>query len=251
MILLKILGILALVLLGLLILYLLVLVISSLLVNPGKEYDTNSRFYHFLLYSFTAISLKVCRIHIHVTGSELLPTNGRFLLVSNHRSKFDPIVTWQSFRQAELAFISKDENLHIPIFGRIIRRCCYLSIDRENPKNAMKTIQRSVRLIQTDQASIAVYPEGTRSKTLELLPFHNGVLKIAQKAHVPIVVLTVQGTETIKTLAPWRASHVYIDILEVLDADTISDQRTADLGAHIYSCMEKQLTKNNEGGSLL
>ena len=233
MILLKILGILALVLLGLLILYLLILVISSLLVNPNKEYDTNSRFYHFLLYSFTAISLKVCRIHTHVTGGELLPTDGRFLLVSNHRSKFDPIVTWQAFRRAELAFISKDENLHIPIFGRIIRRCCYLSIDRENPKNA-----------------IAVYPEGTRSKTLELLPFHNGVLKIAQKAQVPIVVLTVQGTETIKTLAPWHASHVYIDILEVLDTDTIAHQRTADLGTHIYACMEKQLTKKNEGGSL-
>lgn len=250
MILLKILGILALVLLGLLILYLLILVISSLLVNPNKEYDTNSRFYHFLLYSFTAISLKVCRIHTHVTGGELLPTDGRFLLVSNHRSKFDPIVTWQAFRRAELAFISKDENLHIPIFGRIIRRCCYLSIDRENPKNAMKTIQRATRLIQTDQASIAVYPEGTRSKTLELLPFHNGVLKIAQKAQVPIVVLTVQGTETIKTLAPWHASHVYIDILEVLDTDTIAHQRTADLGTQIYACMEKQLTKKNEGGSL-
>ena len=183
-------------------LYFIFLFINGLLfVNMKKEYNEDSKYFRFLLNNSTAIAVKLIRIHISLTGREKLP-KGRFLLVSNHRSKFDPILTWHVFAKENLSFISKPENFKVPVYGRIIHRCCFMPIDRENPRKALKTIQRAISLIKNDVASVAVYPEGTRNYGEGLLPFHAAVLKIAQKAEVPIVVMTVQGTYEIQKNYP-------------------------------------------------
>lgn len=62
-------------------------------------------------------------------------------------------------KERNLAFVSKAENFQIPIFGRIIRRCCFMAIDRENPRNALLTIEKAAKLIASDEVSIGIYPE--------------------------------------------------------------------------------------------
>lgn len=228
--------------------YILLLCVGALLVNPKKEYTADSRFYRFLLYSSTAIAMKLLRIKPHCTGQELLPTDGRFLLVCNHRSNYDPIVTWHVLKRYDLAFISKAANFGIPIWGRLIRRCCFMAIDRENPKNALTTIRNAAALIQSNECSVAVYPEGTRSKTLELLPFHSGVFKIAQKAGVPIVVMTIQGTETIYKNIPFHHTDVSMHILKTISAEEVTGHRTCNLEKTIWMLMLEDLS--HEGGHL-
>ena len=223
--------------------YILLLIISALLVNTKKEYRQESKFYRFLLNSATFFAAKLIRIKLHVTGKELLPET-RFLMVSNHRSKFDPILSWLVFGDRQIAFISKPENFKVPVFGRLIHRLCFMPIDRENPRNAVKTINRAVDLINRDVATVAVYPEGTRNYGEGLLPFHNAMFKIAQKANVPIVVVTVKNTYDIQKNYPFHRSHVYIDIVRVLDADEAKKTKTAELGDKIRELM---LTKLNEG----
>jgi len=126
--------------LTLLILYFLFLGICALLVRPEKRYTKDSPFYRFLLESATACALKLLRIHVHVSGMQKLPQGKKLLFVGNHRSNYDPLITWHVFKKWKLAFVSKPSNFRIPFFGRIIRKCCFLPIDRENPRNAMKTI---------------------------------------------------------------------------------------------------------------
>lgn len=219
--------------------YLLFLSICALAVNPDKDYRRHSHFYRSLLNGAAAIALRVCRVKIHTTGAEKLPRE-RALYVCNHRSKFDPIVTWLALKEKNLAFISKPENFKVPIFGRLIRKCCFLPIDRQNPRNAIKTINKAAKLITSDQVSVAVYPEGTRSKNCELLPFHNGVFKIAQKASVPIVVLSIRGTERIHKRVPFHRSHVYLDVLAVFDADTLP-KHTEEIGNLVRQLLENSL----------
>lgn len=223
--------------------YLLLLGISALLVDEKREYGHDSPFYRALLYSATTCCVKLLRIHIHTAGTEKLPKDGRFLLVSNHRSNFDPILTWHVLKDRNLAFISKAENFRIPIFGRIIRRCCFLAIDRENPRNAIRTIDKAAELIEKDEVSIAVYPEGTRSKECVLLPFHNGVFKIAQKANVPIVVAAIQGTEQIHKNWLRRPSDIRFEIIETLPANYVKLNRTAAIGDRVRSDLTKALTE--------
>lgn len=181
---------------------------------------------------------------------EKLPKNERFLLVCNHRSKFDPILTWYVLRDYNLAFISKPENFKVPLYGRIIRRCCFMAIDRENPRNALKTIHQAAELIKQNEVSVAVYPEGTRSKTCELLPFHNGIFKIAKEAGVPIIVAAIQGTERIHKNYPWHASAVDIDIVDVVPADTIKNSRTNAIGNRARLKIDEALTEGNHHGEL-
>lgn len=224
-------------------LYLLLLRVSALLVDGKREYEQNSPFYRFLLYSATACCVKLLRIHMHTEGMEKLPKNGRFLLVSNHRSNFDPILTWHILKGYDLAFISKAENFRIPIFGRIIRKCCFMAIDRENPRNAIKTIEKAAQLIAKDEVSVAVYPEGTRSKECVLLPFHNGVFKIAQKASVPIVVAAIQGTEQIHKNYLRRRSDIRFEIVDILPGEYVKANRTAFISDRVHLKLSEVLPK--------
>lgn len=228
---------------GVIFAYIMLIVISALLVNMKKEYSRESRYYRFLLNSSTFFASKFIRIKLHVTGKELLPKS-RYLMVSNHRSKFDPILSWLVFGDQQITFISKPENFKVPVYGRLIHRLCFMPIDRDNPRNAVKTINRAVDLINRDVANVAVYPEGTRNYGEGLLPFHNAMFKIAQKANVPVVVVTVKNTYDIQKNFPLRRSHVYIDVVRVIDAVEVKKTKTAELGETIRELM---LTKLDEG----
>ena len=227
-------------LVGLLLAYVMLIIISSLFVNTKKEYQRESRYFRFLLNSSTWLASKILRIKLHVTGMEKLP-KGRFLLVSNHRSKFDPILSWLVFDKCQIAFISKPENFKVPVYGRIIHRLCFMAIDRENPRNAVKTINRAVDLLNRDVACVAVYPEGTRNFEEGLLPFHNAMFKIAQKANVPVAVVTVRNTYDIQKNYPLHRSHVYVDVVEVLSAEEVKAVKTAALGDKVRDLMLENL----------
>ena len=209
--------------------------ICSLFVK-NKEYEKHSRFYRWLLTTATTIGLWIVRVKIHTKGIEKMP-QGRFLLVQNHRSKFDPLVSWVVFKKQDVAFISKKSNFKVPIFGKIIRKCCFMAIDRENPRNAVKTVEKASELLKNDEVSVGVYPEGTRSYGKELLPFHNSVFKIAQKAGVPIVITGIDGTEKVAKRTPWKRTDVYLEVLDVIPAEEAKGMRTAEIGER----MQKKL----------
>ena len=218
--------------------YVLFLILCALPVSPGKTYETNSPFYRRLLYSATAGALKLLRVRVHVSGAEKLPRQSSLLFVGNHRSNFDPIVTWHAFRKWNIAFVSKPENFRIPIFGRIIRRCCFLPIDRQDPRKAIVTINKAAALLEAGELSVGVYPEGTRSKDGTLLPFHNGVFKIARKAGAAVAVVSVRGTEAIHARTPFRATDVYLDVLDVIPADEVSGMKTEAVGTRVRQLLE-------------
>lgn len=230
-------------LLALLLIYLLFIGLCCLFVDPEKEYGKNSPFYRFLLDSATAMAMKLLRIRIHVNGVEKIPKDAKVLFVGNHRSNFDPIVTWYALKKWKIAFVSKPSNFQIPFFGRIIRKCCFMPIDRENPRKAIVTINKAAKLLKKQEVSIGIYPEGTRSKNCELLPFHNGVFKIAQKAQCPVVVVAVRGTEQIHRRTPLHRTDVYLDVLEVLPEDWVKLTKTDIIGSRVSQLLEEYLSK--------
>jgi len=211
-----------------------------------KQYEKDSGFYRFLLNALTGWLLWYVGAKIHVEGRELVPKNERFVLVSNHVSNFDPLITWYVFRKQRMSFVSKSSNFKIPLVGKLIRRCCFLEIDRDNPRNAIKTIDTAARLIQKDEVSIGVYPEGTRAKDGVMLPFHNSVFKIAQKANAPLVVCSLSGVNRIHERAPWKITHVYLRVIEVMDKEAVKTMRTAEIGERVREEIQKSLESTEE-----
>lgn len=220
--------------LALLALYVVVMVISGLFVDMSKDYMFESKYYRALLDIGMKIAIIGAGIHLKIEGLDQVPTDGRFLIVSNHRSKFDPIVTWYVLRDKHLAFISKPENFKVPFYGKIIRRCCSLPIDREDPRKALVTIKTAAEILKNDTVSMGVYPEGTRSLDGQLLPFHNGVFKIAQQAGTPIVVMTVDGTELISKNFPFHTTEVTFKVAETIPAEEVQSMRSKEIGDRVY-----------------
>jgi len=228
--------------------YFLLLLISACFVDPKRVYDIHSPYYRWLLNSSTWLLVFFGRVHYHTRGLERIPKDQRFLLVCNHRSKLDPITTWYLLKDYDVAFISKEKNFHVPVWGRIIRRCCFLSIDREHPRKAMETINKAAQLIKDDQVSIAVYPEGTRNFGDGLLPFHNGVFKIARKANVPVIICGIKGADKMKENFPLHRSDIYFEVLDVIPAEQLKPQRCGDIGDYardlILSYVESDKKEN-------
>ncbi len=234
-------------LIGLVIAVILFVIICSLFINPHKEYGTNSPFYRWLLNFCTGAAVFILRIRIHTTGLEKVP-EGRFLLVGNHRSNFDPILTWWVLRDRQLAFLSKEENFHVPAFGRIIRKCGFLEIDRSDPRASILTLKKAADMIKQDIVSMMIYPEGTRSKECVLLPFHDGIFRVAQMADVPIVNVAIRGTEQIHKRYIRHRTDVYIDFVDFIPKEEVKKMRTHEIGERIRNGLLTTLEgeKSNE-----
>lgn len=217
--------------------YVAIMGLITLFIDPKKPVDRPKPFYQWAARFTLKLLLTVLGVRIHLSGEDKIP-QGRWLLVSNHRSAFDALAVICAFDKHDLAFISKPSNLKIPIFGRIAHKICCLALDREDDRAALKTILRASELVKNDVTSFAIYPEGTRNEGEGLLPFRNGAFKIAQKAKVPIVVMKTENTENIRKNFPFRPTHVYLRILEVISAGQVAELKTPEIGDEVRRCME-------------
>ena len=86
-----------------------------------------------------------------------------------------------------------------------------------------------------------IYPEGTRSKGCELLPFHGGSFKLAQKAGVGIAVAATDGTEKVKGNLVFRKTKVTFDVLEFIPAEKVKEAKTAELAEYSRELIAQRL----------
>ena len=187
--------------------------------------------------------LPILRIHIQKTGMDLVPKEGRFLLVCNHCSDSDPVILMREFRKYKMAFISKRENSTMFVIGPMMHKLQCQLINRENDREALKTILKCIQILKEDKASVAVFPEGgILSEDGKLHHFKPGVFKIAQKAGVPIVVCTLKNTlPVVPNILHLRASHVELDVLGVIDTDTVMALKTVEIAEKAHAMMAKNL----------
>ena len=185
-------------------------------------------------------------VRAELIGLEKLPEQGRFLLVSNHRSLFDPIVAIAKLRRYNISFISKLSNMAIPMGGDIAYAAGYLGIDREDDRKALRTILTAADYMRRGVCSMAIYPEGTRSRDGHLLPFHAGSFKAAQRANVPVVVLCAEGTEKVMKRLFRRPTRVKLTVLEVIPAEDARAMHTSELAEHCRSLIARYLGEETE-----
>ncbi len=220
-----------------LVVYVGILGVISLFIDPNRQEKSLSPFYTGLTKYTMGLVPALLRTRIHLTGEDKIP-EGRWLLVCNHRSAFDPLLTIWALRKYDLAFVAKPSIFSVPIFGRFAHRCCFLAINREDDREALKTILRAADLIKSDVTSFCIYPEGTRNRGSGLLPFRNGAFKIAQRAKVPVVVMTLEGTDKIKKNFPLKRTDVNMRICGVISAEQVLSMKTPDIGEEVRRCME-------------
>lgn len=229
-----------------LVLFWIVVLISSRFVNPNKVYKKNSPFYRFIFKVLDVMVIWACHIKIKTTGLDKVPKDGNFLIVSNHLSKFDPLVVMYVLKRKNLAYISKISNLRIPIFGNLAVRNCFIPIDRSNVGASFQSLMDASEILQNTNVSVGIYPEGTRNQSeAVLLPFHDGVFKAAQKASVPVLVVTVHGTNRVHENAPLKKTIVNVDFCGVISEDFVKSNSSHAIADVARELMLESISKYN------
>lgn len=229
------------VLLGILLAFLFLLILASV-VDLNKEQKEDSKLYRKTIELYLESALPPLRWHITTKGMEKVPATGRFLLACNHVSLADPVVLLRVFTGKQLAFISKKENQSMFLVGKVMHKMLCQPIDRENDREALKTIIKCIQLIREDKASVAVFPEGYIHEDKKLHHFRSGVFKIAKKTEVPIVVCTLKNTkDAISNLLHHRHTPIEVSVLETIQPEEYAELTTVELGERIYDLMAADL----------
>ena len=224
------------------VLYFLFLWLMCALVDMEKPQEEDSKFYRWLTNVTAKTAMVLLQMRVHTQGLDKLPKEGRFLLVCNHIHDLDPVTLMALLPKSQLAFISKRENDQKFLVGKLMHKILCQPINRENDREALKTILKCVQLLKEDKVSVAVFPEGYTSLDGLLHPFRSGVFKIAQKANVPIVVCTLQNTnKPFKNAPRLRATDVYLHLLDVIPAEELKGKTAVEIGNRVHAMMAADL----------
>ena len=214
------------------------LCIVCALADLNKPQEEDSRFYRAVMHLYIEALITLVRLKVEVSGLEKTPREGRFLLVCNHQNEADPGILLHYFKKSQLAFISKRENANMFAVGKFMHKILCQLVNRENDREALKTILKCIQLIKEDKVSIGAFPEGGIKEKNKLSHFRNGMFKIAQKANVPIVVCTLKGTsELFHNLKRLKPTYVRLHLVDVIPAEEVKAANTVELGERIYQMM--------------
>ena len=211
-------------------------------VDPDAPQEKDSKFYRAVVNLCADTILTFARVHVETKGLEKTPKDGRFLLVCNHLHDGDPVVLLRYFKKSQLAFVGKREVRDMFIVGKLMPKILCQFINRENDREALKTIIRCIQLLKEDKVSIGIFPEGYIHPDRRLHPFRPGVFKIAQKANVPIVVCTLQNTQCmIKNFLKGKPTKVQLHLLDVIPAESLQGRTTVEIAQEIHAMMAEDL----------
>lgn len=130
--------------------------------------------------------------HIQVEGVENIP-DGPVLFVPNHRSYFDVLILHTTSTKRP-GFVAKKEVKRVPFLSWWMRDICCLFLDRKDIRSGVQMIKDGTALLQGGH-SLVICPEGHRNQKKEMLPFHEGSLRLADKADCPVIPVTLMNTD--------------------------------------------------------
>lgn len=181
-----------------------------------------------------------------VIGKERIPKEGSVMYAANHKGIFDIIVGYAVVPNLTF-FVSKKEIKKVPCINHWMKilRCQFL--DREDVRGSLKVILEGIEQVK-EGYSVFIMPEGTRSKTEELLPFHEGSFKYSTKSGSPIVPVALSNTDAIfERQKPWlKKAHVIVEFGEPIYPEKLSKEDKKFIGAYTRGIIGDMLNKNNK-----
>lgn len=215
--------------------------IAAQFIKKNKVYNRVNKWAKFWFETGVRFITNHALIWTKVRGIEKVPQKERFVIVCNHRSKFDNFIITKKLGKQDVAFITKKENGKIPIAGRMMNGLCYLSIDRDDKLQSLEAFRHAVTLLETNAASIGIFPEGTRQTERVIGEFHEGTMNIPIHAKAPIVVTTMKNTERVHKNWPFKVTKVKWDIIAVLNYEDYQGMTAKALSDMIHDMMEEHL----------
>lgn len=193
--------------------------------------------------------LRVSGVTVKVEGLENIPSDRAVLYVGNHRSYFDILVGYTTV-PGLTGFVAKKEMLRYPLLSDWMVNVNCLFLDRENLKEGLKTILEGIEKVKNG-ISIWIFPEGTRNRNediLDMLPFKEGSLKIAEKSGCPVIPVAMVGTADIfeKHLPFIRPAHVTVRYGTPIYLKELEPETRKKAGAYTRDVIKEMLMELQE-----
>ena len=205
---------------------------------------TNPTYSHRIMgyYIFSPVILAISMVRVKASGLNNI-LDEPAIYAANHASQLDiPIMCTRVNRP--MFFIAKIELKKIPILSQYIKVVVMILVDRKNRERAMASMRTAIQDIQGGK-SIAAFPEGTRTKTGELLPFKKGIFTIAKEGRIPIVPIAIIGSA--KALASGsfflRPANVELRVLPTLNSEEFFNMSIEEMANHTRSLIQQEIEK--------
>ena len=178
-----------------------------------------------------------------IEGVENIDQNKPYVMVMNHNSGIDIFAAYKiplNFR-----WVSKREVFRVPFMGPLLTIHGDIPIERGNPSEALAKVLSLGKLWLSRGASVAIFPEGTRSKTGEINRFKMGAFNLAKEANVEILPIVMTGTNKMFRkgwLVNWT-NHVAIRVLKPISVEEVAATEVKDMAQKVREQMVEELAK--------
>ena len=216
--------------------------LAAIVVVVGL-FDPAADIHDRIVNHWARVFLTIPPVSIRVEGVENIDPSRRYVVASNHLSQFDiPLL----FHVLPLhgRFLSKKEVFRIPVVGRAMRTIGIIEIDREaGGGSSRRAITAGVKVAAERGYSLLVFPEGTRSRDGNLLPFKKGAARIAIDTQLPLLPVILEGSDRImRADSKWiHPGHVHVRVLEPIETEGLTNKN--DLN-RVMDQLEQSITDN-------
>ena len=186
-----------------------------------------------------------CMLKVTVIGEENVPDEP-VLYIGNHRSFFDILLTYTRCKGLT-GYVSKKEMYKFPLLRDWMKRLYCLFLDRENPREGLKTILQAIDYVKNG-ISICIFPEGTRNKgeELSMLPFHAGSFKIAEKSGCAIIPMSMNNTSEIfeNHFPKIKKTHVILEYGKPIYMKDMDREEKKHIAEYCQNIIQETINKN-------
>ncbi|HWG57958.1 MAG TPA: lysophospholipid acyltransferase family protein, partial [Candidatus Acidoferrales bacterium] len=210
---------------------------SLLTRNPDSMYWAAMR--------AASVAAKLAGIRVHVEGVENIPP-GVCIFAANHASNVDPLAFIPAIPR-RVALLVKRELFRIPFLSSGMRLAHFVPVDRSDREAAAASVDTAIRRLRQG-LSFAIFAEGTRSPDGRLRPFKKGAFVMGIMAGVPIVPVSIAGTQRLQPKGSWtiHPGEVTVRFGPPVDASSYSMDRRGELLAAIESLVAAGLPPNQQ-----
>ena len=165
--------------------------------------------------------------------------NQPYVVISNHLSNLDPMMQFR-YLKIKWVFMAKKEVYKLPVFRTAARSFNFIKVDRSD-KNDRKSINEQAKTLFRNGWSLMVYPQGTRAKKDNFLPFKSGAFHIALENNIPILPVVIAGTGDIWPRGKkfMTSGKAIINTLEPIDMSNYTKETIDQLVDETYEKMSK------------
>lgn len=204
-----------------------------------KSQELANQYIYKKIKSISDHILKKSRTNTLVKGKENIPEEA-CLFVCNHQAIFDAFLLISNINKP-IGFIAKKEIKKIPLVGGWLDETNTVYIDRSNIREGMKAINEGAEKLKKGYSMI-IFPEGTRSLKSQMGEFKKGSMKLALKAKVPVVPVTIDGTYRVLEVGNKVRGHsVKIMFHKPVYLDTLSEYDKKNLAEILHDIIESGL----------